>query len=257
MTGNIDNLRSILNRNMGVAQPCHYICTITPPVSMVSGGNLIVDALKFLLAGGVTAQLSVLAEQAEIPGRQFATTPHKIFGTTRLMPYGVIYDTIRITFICTNMMSERTFFDVWHQFIMSPSSQYMEYYKDYVGQITIQKVNNDPGIVNTLLNSSSTDSIVAGAQATAAEFLSTYTLEEAYPVAIQPQELSFADDGYLRLTVEFAYARYKCSLDKIFPGKAGVSSPFFEEPPASIFDELKAIGGSVVDYIGNTKDFDI
>ena len=34
-------------------------------------------------------------------------------------------------------------------------------------------------------------------------------IEEAYPVAVLPQQLSYGDDGYLRLTVDFSYKRWR------------------------------------------------
>ena len=226
-------IKAALNSYNGVAQPCHYICTISPPAGMRSRLKLIETgagiANKFLgitdvgsLVGNNTLQhISMMAESAEIPGRQFATTPHKIYGNVRQMPYGVLYDNINIDFICTNYMIERSFFDVWHQYIMSPTNQYMEYYNDYVGQIIIQKIAND----------SSTPSIQK-----IANKISTYTIEEAYPVSIQPQELSYDSDGYLKLSVEFAYARWTSTLDNLFPGSNGVDSPFFDFPKTSIFD---------------------
>lgn len=212
---NIKAIKSVLNKSAGPAQPCHYICSIVPPLSMMTGGAL--GAIAAPLTMYAAQQISLLAESASIPGRQLATTPHKIFGTKREMPYGVVYAPITITFICTNSMLERTFFDVWHQFIISPTSQYMEYYQDYVGRVIIQKTNNDNEAVSTV-----------------GSVLSTYILEEAYPKSIQEQELSYSSgDEYLKLTVEFEYARWSCTLDSVFPGDAKVEGALSGKPVTS------------------------
>ena len=204
-----------MNLSGGMAQPCHYICNISAPNAFLSQSaiNLIVPGASLLLGpviGIASRQISMLAESTSIPGRQLATQEHQIFGTIRKMPYGVVYDDFTVTFMCTNSMLERTFFDIWHQFIISPGSQYMEYYTDYVSTISIQKIDNSLDPISSV-----------------GSMISTYTLEEAYPVSIQTQELSYGStDEYLKLTVQFAYSKWKCTLDKLFPGDPNVASPF-------------------------------
>jgi hypothetical protein len=94
-------------------------------------------------------------------------------------------------------MIERTFFDLWHRFIISPDSQYLNFYENYIGTIVIQKLDNSDSPLSKFTN-----------------LVSTYILEEAYPVEIQSQPLSYsATDEYLKLTIEFTYARWKNTLD--------------------------------------------
>ena len=202
----VNLIKSVLNSNQGPSQPCNYIVTIVPPTGFFTGEAFVMDApisfaapvFSSLSTVGIR-QLSLLAESASIPGRNIETTPHQIFGTKRQMPYGVTFDTMSITFICTNLMTERAFFDMWQQYIISPKSQYMNYYDSYVGAIVIQKTDT----------SDSFGSELGGA-------ISIYTLEEAYPKTIQAQELSYsATDEYMKLTVEFSYARFRTSLDRV------------------------------------------
>lgn len=217
---NINKIKSVLNTSGGLASPCHYICNISAPNAFLDEGkiNEIVEGGSEVVApliGLSSRQISLLAESTTIPGRQLSTQEHRIFGTTRKMPYGVLYDDLTVNFICTNSMLERTFFDIWHQFIISPGSQYMEYYTDYVSTITITKLDNSISPISKI-----------GSR------LSTYTLEEAYPVSIQSQEIGYdKTDQYLSLTIQFAYSKWKCTLDKIFPGDPNVTSPF------SVLDE--------------------
>lgn len=208
----IKTIKSVLNQTGGPAQPCHYVCNIIPPQTMFTDGA--VGIIGAPLAFFASKQVSLLAESISLPGRQLMTTPHKIFGTKREMPYGVVYAPMSINFICTNSMIERTFFDVWHQFIMSPTSQYMEYYQTYVGQIVIQKIANDES-----------------AQSLVGQVVATYFLEEVYPKSISEQELSYSSgDEYLKLSVEFEYARWSCTLDNLFPGNPDIKNPLNPNP---------------------------
>jgi hypothetical protein len=45
-------------------------------------------------------------------------------------------------------------------------------------------------------------------------------LVDAFPIGIAPQQLSWSDDNFHRLTVSFAYQRYKVIYDQQF-GSAG------------------------------------
>lgn len=209
---NVNTIKSLMNGMGGPALPCQFIVNVIPPLGVLTGGlfeasdlptsSMAAAAIKTgaaVVSTAISRPLSILARAAELPGRQFDTTPHRIFGTTRMMPYGVSYKNVMVTFMCTNSMLERTFFDFWHQQIMSPTSQYMSYYEDYVGTVVIQKLDN----------SYAPQSIVG-------DVFSTYVLEEAYPVSIQGQELDYqSKNSVLELTVEFSFARWKNTIDYI------------------------------------------
>src|SRR5690348_7915745 len=107
-----DRLSSRLNVTAGVAKPCHYLVLIAPPVSLGSLGFI------------ATEHLSILAEDAEIPGRQFLTSDFIMYGTNVKMPYGVAYDDFNVTFIATGAMIERHFFDAWQTIISDPLNNY-------------------------------------------------------------------------------------------------------------------------------------
>lgn len=193
----IDTIKSILNVSRGPALKANYIVNVIPPLNFLTD-NLITMVPKALVTGIAMKNISMLAQNAEIPGRTIATTPHRMYGTIREMPYGVLYDTMDITFICTNIMVERAFFDLWQQYIIAPKSNYLNYYKDYVGTVIIQKVDNSGLEYGSL----------------AGEVISIFTLEDAYPKSVQAQSLSFgAKNEVLTLTVTFSYARWRSSLD--------------------------------------------
>jgi len=196
---NIDYIKSVLNVSAGPSLRCNYLVTVCPPLLLklpeFLGGQYGGAAVSFVGA----RQVSILALNASLPGRVISTTPHRMYGTVREMPYGVLYAPMQITFLCTNSMLERTLFNIWQENIMNHKSYYMNYYNDYVGSIVIQKMSDSKDVGSL-----------------AGEVVSTYVLEEAYPKIIAEQELSYGSKNeYMTLTVEFSYARWKNTLSDL------------------------------------------
>lgn len=208
-------MHSTMNILGGPALPTQYLCIVTPPMGMLTSGAA--GILGGLLSVAGSANLAIMANSVSIPGRSFATKEAVMFGTMRRMPYGVLYDSIKISFLCTNSMFERTFFDAWHQFIISPSSQYMEYYDNYKADIIIKKLKGSGAVDSILaLEPPTMDPPLAEL----GSILSTYKIEEAYPYRISAQELSSEDtDSILKLDVEFYYRRWRSVIDMVFPGR--------------------------------------
>lgn len=206
-----NTIKSSMNFLGEPARPCHYACFITPPIGMLAGGVL--GAVGTVLSIGGSAQVSLMAENCSIPGKQIATTPFTMYGTTMKMPYGSLFDDFNVGFICSKSMVERTFFDVWSSFIHNPHNNYMNYLDDYVGTIVVVKLNDATG----------------PGQVSAANAMSVWMLQEVYPVTIQAQELSYASDDYLRLNVQFAYRKWICGSDlltsPILPGGPTAGTP--------------------------------
>jgi hypothetical protein len=203
----INKLKSLLNVSRGPSLKANYLVNIIPPISVITERSF--NAIpKGIIAGVGSRNLSMLAVEASLPGKRIATTPHRMYGTIREMPYGALYDTIDITFMCTNIMIERAFFDMWQQYIIAPKSNYLNYYADYIGTIVIQKMDNSEIEIGS----------------TAGELISIFTIEDAYPKVVQAQPLSYtAKNEILTLTVTFSYARWRSSLQYILGGYTDTS----------------------------------
>lgn len=188
----ISKIKSLLDGNKGVAKSYLYSVDIKAPRG-INGTSI----------GGLNlSDVCLLAEATEIPGRQIVTTPQIIYGTTRKMPYGVLYNDLPITFICPGSMNVRKLFDAWQSLITNPFNNFFNYYEDYVGNITIYK---------TLDN---------------ARYSYFCDIHEVYPITIDSQPLSYGSSDYLRLTVQFAYRRWVNKDDlaenqTAFPSQAG------------------------------------
>lgn len=156
----------------GVARPTHYYIEIVPPKIMRQTSGTAQDK---------TNRLAMLCERTQIPGRIINATKHMIYGVERDMPFGVQYQDLPCTFICTDDMEVRNFFDQWQSLIVNMEDNTFSYYDDYVTDIYIVKVNNQN--VPT----------------------SVHWIKEAYPSTIAPQQLGYGEKDLFRLDVTFAF----------------------------------------------------
>ena len=143
--------------------------------------------------------ISMLCESASIPGRQFSTDEVTMHKQTVKMPYGFIDEDISMTFLLTNDMYMKKMFDNWTQSIINDDTYTLGYKKDYTTDVIIQQLNAD-------------NKVVYGAK-----------LENAFPITIAPIEYSNDADGISKLTVTFAYDKYKLE-GAVESGLSGITS---------------------------------
>lgn len=153
--------------------------TETPGGNQPNPGNI-----NGVGATELSRSLSLQCETAELPGRTLLTQDAKIYGPTFKIPYQTQYNEISLTFLCTNEFYERRLFESWINCIMAPDTNNMRYQNTYA--TTLQVVQYDD----------STNSIYR------------VSMYNAFPIGISPAPLSWADDGFHRLTVQFAYNKY-------------------------------------------------
>ena len=140
MAFSIDEFSAELNRS-AVAPQSHFVTTITAPPK-------ITDAQwglgKSINSKALAEGISFRCEQAEIPGRQVATTDTRIYGPIRKIAYTQIFTEVNMTFICSHDLREKVFFDKWQEVIVGmgneDSDRYdVAYYNDYISQILVQQ----------------------------------------------------------------------------------------------------------------------
>jgi len=132
---------------------------------------------------GMSRILKMRCENAELPSRTFATADRKIGSNpVEKFPYQPTYNDTTLTFIVSDDMNERIFFDTWQEFINPTYSFNFTYKTDYVSNITINQydVENDKSYSVTLI--------------------------DAYPISVNQLDLDWSADGHHKLTVVFAYS---------------------------------------------------
>ena len=137
--------------------------------------------------------LSLQCESAELPGRTLQTADAKIYGPTFKVPYQSQYADTNLTFLCTNQFYERKLFDRWLEAIHPSDTNNLRFPKGdksrYMCNVKIIQYD---------------------------EFIKRiYAVEllDAFPIGIAPQTLNWSEDNFHRLTIQFAFQRYRVSYD--------------------------------------------
>jgi hypothetical protein len=137
----------------------------------------------------MTRYLSLQCESAELPGKTLQTADVKIYGPTFKVPYQTMYADTSFTFLCTNDFFERKLFDRWMEAIMPSDTNNMRYAKGQSSRyLTNIKIIQYDDFIKQIY---------------AVELL------DAFPIGIAPQTLSWSEDGFHRLTIQFAYQRHR------------------------------------------------
>jgi len=165
----------------------------------------------------LTRYLSLQCESAELPGKTLQTADVKIYGPIFKVPYQKQYTDTTLNFLCTNDFYERKLFDQWIEAIMPASTNNLRYARDdetrYLTNIKI--IQYDDFIK----------------QIYAVELI------DAFPIGIASQPLSWSEDGFHRLSIQFAYQKYK----PLYEGKYDLvqaASSIFGVAGTRLFDKV-------------------
>jgi len=168
--------------------PNSIFATVSDAIGSVLGQNPNPSANPTL-----SRYLALQCETAELPGRTILTQDAKIYGPGFKVPYDSQYGEITLGFISTNEFWERKLFDRWIEAIHPSDTNNLRFPKgDSSGKntgymIPIKIIQYDDFIK----------------QIYAVELI------DAFPIGISAQSLSWSDDNFHRLSVQFAYQRYK------------------------------------------------
>lgn len=188
----------------GFAKSCRYFVRIRP-----RGALLLNRSSKV-----VYEQLSYMCEAAEMPGRGFVNIDARYHGPNFKMPFQSIYEDTSMTFLCRKGSYERMFFDNWMEIINPTTTWNFAFRDDYSALIDIYQLTDTP---------------TAGKRSAP---LATYqwTLHDSYPLVVNPQQVTWADDNFQRLTVTFTYTKW--------------TRPKLDVPPFSMRDKF-VVGSQV------------
>ena len=132
--------------------------------------------------------LALQCESAELPGKTLQTQDVKIYGPSFKVPYQTQYNEITLTFLSTNDFWERKLFDRWIEAIHPSDTNNMRYAKGPQTYMTPIKIIQYDDFIKQI-----------------------YAVEliDAFPIGVAAQQLSWSDDSFHRVSVQFAYQRYK------------------------------------------------
>ena len=171
MAGTINDFKSSFREE--IARPSRFDVTIPVPL---------------ILAPYVTTgrDLTYRCEATELPGRTFQTAQKKMGSApVEKFPYHTDYNEVTMTFIVTDSMKEKVFFDYWMDLINPTTDYNFQYKANYAVDISI----NQYDVSNQL----------------------TYAavLREAFPIGMNQMDVDWSNgEAYHKLSVIFTYKQW-------------------------------------------------
>ena len=171
--------------------------------------------------------LALQCESAELPGKTLLTQDVKIYGPGFKVPYQTQYTETTLTFVCTNEFYERKLFERWMEAIMPTDTNNLRYSKDEETRYmtNIQIIQYDDFIKKIFI----------------------IELLDAFPVSIASQPLSWSEEGFHRVSVQFTYQKYRVVYSGSYDLAAAAAalfgvkaSKFFDKAGQSISNALVA-----------------
>jgi hypothetical protein len=233
----------------GLARPCRYevILPIPPYINDFVASSLmekilnapnafftdITDGIRNLFGAtgekqdpqsksanaSVSRYLSLQCESAELPGRTLQTADVKIYGPTFKVPYQTQFQETTLTFLCTNEFYERKLFDNWLECIMPLDTNNLRFARgESTRYLTNIKIIQYDDFIKQI-----------------------YAIEliDAFPIGISSQPLSWTDDGFHRVTVQFAYQKTKIIYDGQYD-LAAAATALFGVAGSRLFDKAQS-----------------
>ena len=176
------------------------VIPIPGALSGTVSNSLIEKILNLPQSAAVSRYLTLQCETAELPGKTLQTADVKIYGPIFKVPYNVQYTDMNLTFICTNDFYERKLFDQWLETI-SPNDTY---------NMRFPKGNSPFTGYMTKITVIQYDDVVKQIYAV--------DLIDAFPIGVAAQPLSWAEEGFHRVSVQFAYQKF----ETVYEGKTDI-----------------------------------
>jgi hypothetical protein len=188
MTFNVQNMVSTINKS-GIAKTSHFEVQLTGP------------AVKQY--ADIEREIIFRAEAVDLPGRTINVADHRFsYGPINKVPVGQTYGDASITFLLSQDMREKEYFEAWQQEMIDTGA-----FEDQNDGYTFSKFNvkyffNYAGVVNIRQYGDN------------GELHSIHQLNEAYPIIMNPISMSWNTTEPARLSVGFAYRNYKTTFFK-------------------------------------------
>lgn len=195
------DLASQINSLGGPAKQCRFAVRIMP-----AGSSNIVTRIGY---NNFIKDMTYLCEATELPGRGFDIATTRYYGPSINFPRNTKYaEGIDMTFLCRAQSFERQMFDDWLE-VINPTNIYdFNYAKDYYAEIQIFQ------LAEYGQNQNSRTPVATYA----------WSLHKAWPMVVNPQPVTWADNDVLRLSVTFAYQSWTRPGRDTAPGMGNINS---------------------------------
>ena len=202
------DMTTLINNLGGPAKQCRFVARIVP-----QGTTNMITQLGY---NSILRDLSYLCEATEFPGRGFDFMEARYYGPSLFLPYNTKYSNeLSMSFLCRAESFERQLFDDWMGVINPVNIFDFNYAKDYYCNIELYQLAEYPAAAQ-------------GATAPRATYM--WTLRNAWPMQVNPQPVTWADQDILRLSVTFTYQYWTRPGRDSVSGQAPSTLPGLESP---------------------------
>ena len=212
----INDMLSALNGQDQVTKGCRFIVRINP--------QGLLGRLSYF--NDISKSMIFACDSAEFPGRGFQTSEVRYYGPKQMMPGNTTYgEGITMSFLVRSKTFERQLFDDWMDIINPPTSFHFKYPSDYYSTIEvfhyaefgkqgsgIESAGGSYWDPNTNGIATPPRNIPPGVKTSAnptiryePEVIYSWRLLKAWPMMVNPQQVTWADTDVLRLQVSFAF----------------------------------------------------
>ena len=187
-----NTIRALLDSQGGIAYNDKYLVTLNKPPGFDLPGGM-----------GMRKRLTMLCDTATLPTKSLATFEKTIYGPVKAMPYRMTFTEASMSFIMTDGMNEKKYFDAWQNKIVDEKSGNLGFFDDYVCDINIKKFGRDAGSIGNT---------------------PTYevTLFDAWPSIVSEIQLSHSGGTEaMKLPVTFQFKKWKSGESAAASGPHG------------------------------------
>ncbi len=188
----MNDFLSYSDKGGGLVKSCRFASRITPSGELTK---------RF---GNTFRELVYLNETIDFPGRAFVNMDVRYYGPSHKLPFQTQYEDLVMGFLCRADSVERELFDAWMELINPSTTFDFNYRDDYRATVDIFSFAD----YNT----------ETGEDATGPVAKYNFTILNAYPILINPQPVTWSDDNFLRLIVNFTYTHWITQENKMNRG---------------------------------------
>lgn len=152
--------------------------------------------------------LHYVCDAAELPGRGFNVTEVRYYGPGQALPNNSMYNSTNLSFICRADSFERQFFDDWMDYINPTTNYNFEYAENYYSDVYVYQFAEHSTRAPPVQRDNMNLMPVPAPDNFAPDIVYGWTLRRAWPMLVNPQPVTWADNDLLRLQVSFTYKNW-------------------------------------------------
>lgn len=160
--------------------------------------------------------LSILCRTASLPAKQITTHERRIGMESEKIAYGYVVDDINISFLILNDYKVKKYFDAWRSLTINETAQTANYKDDYKRSVKIHQLAiATPSFATSLasfglpITKNVSKAFAPLPQIQIQTPVYSVELLEAFPITTTATEFTQEPDGFLEMSVQFAYTNWR------------------------------------------------